>query len=200
MKQIWQQSKRRPQIPSVVNFAWSVLFAMGMLTVFVMFYRLCVWPLLLCSILGYNFDAISCESCKAFFRRNALQPLVIFAATAMQFISDSLFQDKFKCRGDGHCNVSGDQRRRCKKCRLEKCFQTGQFIRTELWRIPIDWSSRDAQRMDSHGERVSWNDGYRRSKARTFLFVGKKPKGWKSPRIVIFAGCKMLGWSVHRDS
>jgi hypothetical protein len=26
---------------------------------------------------GYNFDAIVCESCKAFFRRNALQPLVI---------------------------------------------------------------------------------------------------------------------------
>ena len=26
---------------------------------------------------GFNFDAISCESCKAFFRRNALQPPVI---------------------------------------------------------------------------------------------------------------------------
>ena len=26
--------------------------------------------------LGYNFDAISCESCKAFFRRNALKGLV----------------------------------------------------------------------------------------------------------------------------
>lgn len=25
---------------------------------------------------GYNFDAITCESCKAFFRRNALKPLV----------------------------------------------------------------------------------------------------------------------------
>jgi hypothetical protein len=26
--------------------------------------------------LGYNFDAITCESCKAFFRRNALKSLV----------------------------------------------------------------------------------------------------------------------------
>ena len=26
--------------------------------------------------LGYNFDAISCESCKAFFRRNAPKGLV----------------------------------------------------------------------------------------------------------------------------
>ncbi len=26
---------------------------------------------------GYNFDAISCESCKAFFRRNAFRSLVI---------------------------------------------------------------------------------------------------------------------------
>ena len=34
--------------------------------------------MLLCQIcgdraLGYNFDAITCESCKAFFRRNALK-------------------------------------------------------------------------------------------------------------------------------
>jgi len=27
--------------------------------------------------LGYNFDAISCESCKAFFRRNVLHSLVV---------------------------------------------------------------------------------------------------------------------------
>jgi hypothetical protein len=26
---------------------------------------------------GYNFDQITCESCKAFFRRNALRDLVI---------------------------------------------------------------------------------------------------------------------------
>ena len=27
---------------------------------------------------GYNFNAITCESCKAFFRRNALKPQVCF--------------------------------------------------------------------------------------------------------------------------
>jgi hypothetical protein len=57
---------------------------------------------------GYNFDAISCESCKAFFRRNALRP-----------------PGKLKCRANGQCSVTVDQRKRCKKCRLDKCFQSG---------------------------------------------------------------------------
>ena len=39
--------------------------------------------LLICGVcgdkaLGYNFDAITCESCKAFFRRNALKTKVLF--------------------------------------------------------------------------------------------------------------------------
>ncbi|CAF1977121.1 unnamed protein product [Rotaria magnacalcarata] len=57
---------------------------------------------------GYNFDAISCESCKAFFRRNALQPA-----------------EKFKCRGTGSCDVTFNARKRCKRCRLEKCLASG---------------------------------------------------------------------------
>ncbi|UJR22700.1 hypothetical protein I4U23_025736 [Adineta vaga] len=57
---------------------------------------------------GYNFDAISCESCKAFFRRNALRP-----------------PDRLKCRGAGNCEITMESRRRCKRCRLNKCFQMG---------------------------------------------------------------------------
>ncbi|CAF1287708.1 unnamed protein product [Adineta steineri] len=57
---------------------------------------------------GYNFDAISCESCKAFFRRNALRP-----------------PDKLKCRGNGNCNITVETRKRCKRCRLDKCFKMG---------------------------------------------------------------------------
>ncbi|CAF0737321.1 unnamed protein product [Rotaria sp. Silwood1] len=66
---------------------------------------------------GYNFDAISCESCKAFFRRNAL-----------------LNTDRLKCRRDGACEITLETRRRCKSCRLRKCFAVGmrkEWILTE---------------------------------------------------------------------
>ncbi|UJR33605.1 hypothetical protein I4U23_021042 [Adineta vaga] len=66
---------------------------------------------------GYNFDAISCESCKAFFRRNAL-----------------LNTDRLKCRRDDCCDITLETRRRCKSCRLKKCFDVGmrkEWILTE---------------------------------------------------------------------
>jgi len=69
---------------------------------------------LICSICdgpahGYNFDAITCESCKAFFRRNALKT-----------------DGKFKCRAnDGQCLITITTRKRCKACRLSKCFAKG---------------------------------------------------------------------------
>ncbi|CAF0987726.1 unnamed protein product [Rotaria sordida] len=59
--------------------------------------------------MGYNFDQITCESCKAFFRRNAL-------ANA----------GKLKCRsGTDDCVISLETRKRCKACRLKKCFDNG---------------------------------------------------------------------------
>ncbi|CAF1087354.1 unnamed protein product [Adineta ricciae] len=59
--------------------------------------------------MGYNFDQITCESCKAFFRRNALNNA-----------------DKFQCRsGTNDCLITLDTRKRCKACRLKKCFDKG---------------------------------------------------------------------------
>lgn len=57
--------------------------------------------------LGYNFDAITCESCKAFFRRNALKKKV------------------FNCTFDGNCRLDPHTRKFCSSCRLKKCFAVG---------------------------------------------------------------------------
>ncbi|KAK3095366.1 hypothetical protein FSP39_013806 [Pinctada imbricata] len=57
--------------------------------------------------LGYNFDAITCESCKAFFRRNANKTKV------------------FTCSFDGNCKLDTHTRKFCSGCRLKKCFQIG---------------------------------------------------------------------------
>lgn len=66
--------------------------------------------------LGYNFNAISCESCKAFFRRNALA------------------SKEFKCPFTNNCAITVVTRRFCQKCRLEKCLAIGmvkEFIMSE---------------------------------------------------------------------
>ncbi|CAG2236910.1 Nuclear hormone receptor family member nhr-48 [Mytilus edulis] len=71
--------------------------------------------------LGYNFDAISCESCKAFFRRNAPKGL-----------------DYFKCPYEEKCKMDVSNRRFCKRCRLRKCFEIGmrkEYILTEEEKI-----------------------------------------------------------------
>ncbi|CAG2099970.1 unnamed protein product [Medioppia subpectinata] len=54
-----------------------------------------------------NYLVLTCESCKAFFRRNALKP------------------QRFMCPSNGKCNISVNTRQLCKKCRLEKCFANG---------------------------------------------------------------------------
>lgn len=57
--------------------------------------------------LGCNFNAVTCESCKAFFRRNALG------------------QKQFKCPFSNNCEINTVTRRFCQKCRLDKCFSIG---------------------------------------------------------------------------
>ncbi|CAG2101553.1 unnamed protein product [Medioppia subpectinata] len=55
---------------------------------------------------GYNFNALTCESCKAFFRRNAIKGIK-------------------SCSVEGKCVINLSTRRICGYCRLEKCFNTG---------------------------------------------------------------------------
>ncbi|RWS30466.1 nuclear hormone receptor 48-like protein [Leptotrombidium deliense] len=57
--------------------------------------------------LGYNFNAITCESCKAFFRRNAKK------------------NKSSRCPFEGNCSIDVITRRFCQSCRLRKCFEVG---------------------------------------------------------------------------
>lgn len=66
--------------------------------------------------LGYNFNAVTCESCKAFFRRNALS------------------SKDFSCPFNETCEITVVTRRFCQRCRLQKCFKIGMrkdYIMTE---------------------------------------------------------------------
>ncbi|XP_067616820.1 nuclear hormone receptor HR96 isoform X2 [Eurosta solidaginis] len=57
--------------------------------------------------LGYNFNAVTCESCKAFFRRNALS------------------KKEFTCPFSQNCEITVVTRRFCQRCRLKKCLDIG---------------------------------------------------------------------------
>uniref|UniRef100_W8C454 Nuclear hormone receptor HR96 n=1 Tax=Ceratitis capitata TaxID=7213 RepID=W8C454_CERCA len=57
--------------------------------------------------LGYNFNAVTCESCKAFFRRNALA------------------KKQFTCPFSQNCEITVVTRRFCQRCRLKKCLDIG---------------------------------------------------------------------------
>lgn len=70
--------------------------------------------------LGYNFNALTCESCKAFFRRNALKA------------------KEFKCPFTESCSMTAITRRFCQRCRLQKCFAVGmrkEFIMSDEERL-----------------------------------------------------------------
>ncbi|CAF1151170.1 unnamed protein product [Adineta ricciae] len=59
--------------------------------------------------IGFNYDAVSCNSCKEFFRRNAHHPI-----------------ENIRClKSRGQCPVGYEMRRKCARCRLDKCLRMG---------------------------------------------------------------------------
>ncbi|CAF1635612.1 unnamed protein product [Adineta ricciae] len=72
---------------------------------------------------GFNYNVLSCASCKAFFHRNAHQP-----------------REKFRCIStQGRCSVAHGVQRRCTRCRLDRCFAVGM-------RKDFIWSEEEKQR------------------------------------------------------
>ncbi|EDW16462.1 nuclear hormone receptor HR96 [Drosophila mojavensis] len=97
--------------------------------------------------LGYNFNAVTCESCKAFFRRNALA------------------KKQFTCPFNQNCEITVVTRRFCQKCRLKKCLDIGmksENIMSEedklIKRRKIE-NNRAKRRMMEHGGSDADADG-----------------------------------------
>ncbi|KAG7162620.1 Nuclear hormone receptor HR96-like 2, partial [Homarus americanus] len=82
--------------------------------------------------LGYNFNAITCESCKAFFRRNALK------------------NKDFRCPFQESCKVDQVTRRFCQKCRLRKCFDIGM---KKEWIMTDEEKQRKKQKIEENRAR-----------------------------------------------
>ncbi|CAF0721639.1 unnamed protein product [Adineta ricciae] len=88
--------------------------------------------------IGRNFDAYTCLSCKAFFRRNAYNDQV-----------------RFTCRSSSSCEITTLTRRHCSACRLNKCFRQG--MKKELIRslVAIKQATSGAIIRRSHRESQS---------------------------------------------
>ncbi|PVD29622.1 hypothetical protein C0Q70_08877 [Pomacea canaliculata] len=56
---------------------------------------------------AYNFGVLTCDTCKAFFRRNATR------------------LEELKCVFNGNCVIDTVTRKFCSSCRLQKCFRLG---------------------------------------------------------------------------
>jgi len=75
--------------------------------------------------LGFNFNALTCESCKAFFRRNALKNKVSRDYPPSSNSWHHFPVQDFKCPFSNECEVTVVTRRFCQRCRLKKCFDVG---------------------------------------------------------------------------
>jgi len=52
---------------------------------------------------GYHYGILSCEGCKAFFKRTTSKRL------------------EYICQFSGNCNIDKSARKRCKACRMRRC-------------------------------------------------------------------------------
>ncbi|KAK7067066.1 zinc ion binding [Halocaridina rubra] len=119
--------------------------------------------------LGYNFNAITCESCKAFFRRNALK------------------NKEFRCPFQDSCKVDQVTRRFCQKCRLRKCFEIGM---KKEWIMTDEEKQKKKQKIEENrarkmGDAYSDDDSMRSSTAAFSPFNGSVTEASKPQAVVV---------------
>uniref|UniRef100_A0A0N5AWB0 Nuclear receptor domain-containing protein n=1 Tax=Syphacia muris TaxID=451379 RepID=A0A0N5AWB0_9BILA len=91
--------------------------------------------------IGYNFSVITCESCKAFFRRNANREKVFVCSYLLiKFIKIDLP----KCPFGNKCQITVNTRRFCQLCRLKKCLQVN--VRSLKVGMKREWIMSDGYR------------------------------------------------------
>lgn len=81
---------------------------------------------------SYNFNVITCESCKAFFRRNANK------------------EKEIRCPFNEQCEINMVSRRFCQRCRLTKCFTVGM---KKEWIMSDEARLEKKQRVEENRER-----------------------------------------------
>ena len=115
----FQSSFSKASFEQSVGNVWSPSFQREMESGQTLECRVCGGP-----ANGYHFDQLCCESCKAFFRRNALRDLVRsdWLALAHSLLLLRSFQTYLKCRFIGRCQITMKSRRQCTYCRIKKCF------------------------------------------------------------------------------
>ncbi|KAK6061814.1 zinc finger, C4 type [Cooperia oncophora] len=82
--------------------------------------------------ISYNFNVITCESCKAFFRRNANK------------------EREIRCPFNEQCEINVVSRRFCQRCRLAKCFDVGM---KKEWIMSDEARLEKKQRVEENRER-----------------------------------------------
>ncbi|CAF2816099.1 unnamed protein product [Rotaria sp. Silwood2] len=85
---------------------------------------------------GMNFNQITCQPCKAFFRRNALRDM-----------------SQLKCHQSGSCDINIRTRRMCPYCRLKKCFDIK--MRKELILSEEEKKSRYAMKLAKQHKKIN---------------------------------------------
>ncbi|CAF0935528.1 unnamed protein product [Adineta ricciae] len=129
---------------------------------------------------GYNFDQVTCESCKAFFRRNALRGT-----------------SSLKCRFSGSCVINIHTRRQCTYCRLKKCFDIK--MRKEWIRTEAEVTLRQIQKQMKQERRFCRNETDSKPTIVLPLVVRKKKRLMRRATSVVQPMCTAAFFCVHRN-